>query len=330
MFAAHLARYNATVWGILPERLAAMLDATGRMATSIELSSADDYEAAIELAAQRQSARSRAGSIARIPIYGPIEPKGSIWTILFGGTAVDVVAAQLQVALDDPETKAILLDIDSPGGSVYGVPELARAIWAARGQKPILAVANAEAASAAYYLASQADEVSITPSGMAGSIGVLYLHTDLRGMAEKEGIQFRIFRSQERKADQNPYEALSDEAAADIQAKVDAYDAMFVGDVARGRGVAVERVRADFGQGRMLMAKEAVRAGLADREETIDEALKRLASGGVAMRQAPAASDEPEPVPIEVDIETRRERAVRLWEIRQIKEQKQGGALCPA
>lgn len=292
VFASHLARYNATAWAILPERLAAMLDATGRMVANLDLSSPDDYQAAIELAAARQSARLRAGSVARIPISGPIEPKASIWTLLFGGAAVDLIAAQFSEALADRDTSAILLDIDSPGGSVYGVPELARTIRAARGQKPILAVANAEAASAAYYLGSQADEFSITPSGQVGSIGAIYLHTDLTGMAEQQGVKFTIFRSQDRKADANPYEALSEAAAADIQAKVDAYDAMFVRDVARGRGVTVEKVRADFGAGRMMMAREAVRAGLVDREETVEEALRRLGSGAVAMRQAPAASDE--------------------------------------
>lgn len=329
MFASHLVRYNATAWAIIPERLSAMLDATGRMVANVDLASPDDYLAAAELAAARQGARSRSGSIARISISGHIEPKASLWTLLFGGAAVDLIAAQFQDALADRDTTAILLDIDSPGGSVYGVPELARTIRAARGQKPILAVANAEAASAAYYLGSQADEFSITPSGQVGSIGVIYLHTDLTGMAEKQGVKFTIFRSQDRKDDANPYEALTEEAAADIQAKVDAYDTMFVRDVARGRGVTVEKVRADFGAGRMFMAREAVKAGLVDREETIDEAMRRLAAGGVAIRQAPAATVDPQPSPIEVDAGTLSARAARLWEIRQTIEATKEASPCP-
>jgi signal peptide peptidase SppA len=329
LFASHLVRYNATAWAIIPERLSAMLDATGRMVANVDLASPDDYLAAAELAAARQASRGRSGSIARIPISGHIEPKASLWTLLFGGAAVDLIAAQIQDALADRDTSAILLDIDSPGGSVYGIPELARTIRAARGQKPILAVANAEAASAAYYLGSQADEFSITPSGQVGSIGVIYLHTDLTGMAEKQGVKFTIFRSQDRKADANPYEALSEEAAADIQAKVDAYDTMFVRDVARGRGVTVEKVRADFGAGRMFMAREAVKAGLVDREETIDEALRRLASGGVAIRQAPAAAADPRPSPIEVDAVTLSARAAALWEIRQTIEATKEASPCP-
>lgn len=301
-----LARYNCTSWAILPERLAAMLDAAGHVRAEV-------YEAAVEAATRRQ-ARQNTGSVARIPIYGAIEPKASIFTLLFGGSAVDLIQAQFDAALADPDTKAILLDIDSPGGSVYGIPELARSIRAARGQKPILSIANAEAASAAYYIGSQADEFSVTPSGQVGSIGVVYLHTDLTGMAEAEGVKFTIFRSQERKADVNPYEALSDEAAADIQSKVDAYDRMFVQDVARGRGVSVEKVRADYGQGRMLLAADALKAGMVDRVETVEQAAARLSRGGVAVRQAPAASEEKAPIELSDDVLARKWQLAE-WQI---------------
>jgi capsid assembly protease len=297
-----LARYNCTCWAILPERLAAMLDASGHIR-------ADAYDAAIEAATARQ-ARRNTGSIARIPIYGAIESKASFFTLLFGGSAVDLIRAQLTASLEDPNTSAILLDIDSPGGSVYGVPELARSIRAARGQKPILAMANAEAASAAYYLGSQADEFSVTPSGQVGSIGVIYLHTDLTGMAEAQGVKFTIFRSQERKADTNPYEALTEEAAADIQSKVDAYDRMFVQDVAKGRGVSVEKVRADYGQGRMMLAQDALKAGLVDRIETVDEAIARLSRGGVAARQT-----SPDAVVFEAPIELTADALARKWQL---------------
>lgn len=314
MFVQDLARYCGTVWGIRPERLAAMLEVTGALSAAAV---GEDFAAALELARGGPSRRAQASAVARIRIEGPIEQRASIWTLLFGGAALDMIEAEFDAALKDPDVKGILLEVDSPGGTVYGVPELARRIRAARGQKPIVAVANAEAASAAYYLASQADEVVVTPSGQVGSIGVLYLHTDLTGMAEKQGVAFRIFRSQERKADVNPYESLSDEAAADIQAKVDAYDGMFVQDVARGRGVTVEKVRADYGAGRMFLAKDALKAGLIDRVETLEESMKRLAGGGVAARAAAQASDElaVDVGPIEEDEATRTARSARLVEL---------------
>lgn len=313
MFVRDLARYNSTAWAIRPERLAAMLEVSGHL-SAVGIS--DDFNAALELARGASAKRGAAQAVAHIRIEGPIEQRASIWTLLFGGAALDMIAAEFEQALADPNVKGILLEIDSPGGTVYGVPELARQIRAARGQKPIIAVANAEAASAAYYLASQADEVVATPSGQVGSIGVIYLHTDLTGAAEQQGVKFQIFRSQDRKADVNPYETLSEAAAADIQAKVDAYDAMFVRDVARGRGVSVEKVRADFGAGRMFLAADALKAGLIDRIETIDAAAARLAGGGVVSRQAAQASEDldtstPDLVPHEVV--TARAAAIASW-----------------
>ena len=320
MFARDIARYNATAWAIRPERLAAMLEVTGQLSAS---ALGEDFAAALELARGGPGTRRQgAQSVARIRIEGPIEQKASIWTLLFGGAALDLIGAEFDAALKDPDVKGILLEVDSPGGTVYGVPELARTIRAARGTKPIVAVANAEAASAAYYLASQADEVVATPSGQVGSIGVIYLHTDLTGMAEKQGVSFRIFRSQERKADTNPYEPLSEEAAADIQSKVDAYDAMFVRDVARGRGVSVEKVRSDYGAGRMFLAADALKAGLIDRIETLEEAASRLAGGGVVTRQAAQASEEPEPAPEEVphEVVVARAKAIAGWVTKAKKE----------
>lgn len=296
----------------------AMLDVAGRIRSSVAI---EDYQAATELARAGATQRPKAGGVAVIPVIGSIEQRASMWTWLFGGSSVEQISADLKAALADPNVSGILLEFDSPGGTVAGVPELAKQIRSARGQKPILAHANAEAASAAYYLASQADEVSVTPSGQVGSIGVVYLHTDMTGMADQQGVKFQIFRSQDRKADVNPYEPLSAAAAEDIQAKVDAYDAMFVRDVARGRGVSVDRVRSDYGSGRMFMAADALAAGMVDRVETFDEALARLSGGKVVSRQAAQASEEleappEEPVPDEV-IQARLER---LAEIAFIKE----------
>ncbi len=305
----------------MPERLAAMLDMAGRV--SIDTTLTDGPPLA---ALRRPSQSARGGAIARIEVYGVIEQRSDFWSDMFGGVGLDRVRAEFHAALVDPDVKGILLDIDSPGGVVAGTPELAREIRAARGQKPILAVANTVAASAAYYLGAQADEFSVTPSGQVGSIGVVYLHTDLTGMAEKQGVSFRLFRSQPRKADANPYESLSEEAAADIQSKVDSYDAMFVADVAAGRGVSEDRVRSGYGQGRMFLATEALAAGLVDRVETIGAGMARLASGGVGIRTAPSpvraqiqgstgrmdAADSTHPD--EPDAETK-SRGERLWEI---------------
>lgn len=284
----HLSNYSDSVWAIRPERLESLLAMSRGVHSTLTLN--DELVASIEAA--RGGARPRGGDIARIRIEGVIEPKTTLWSLLFGGAGLDMIAAEFDAALKDPDIKGILLDIDSPGGVVSGVPEMAKTIRAARGQKPILAVANAQMASAAYYLASQADSISSTPSGDVGSIGVVYMHTDARGFAEQMGVSHRIFRSQERKADVNPWEELSEAAAADIQSKVDAYDEMFVADVAKGRGVSQSTVRANYGSGRMFLAEDAKAAGLIDQVETIDEAAARLSSGRVAIRPAAERAEE--------------------------------------
>lgn len=326
----YLANYSDSVWAIRPERLESLL-AMARTNASFSLS--DESVAALMAAKPK---RARGGDIARISIEGVIEPKTTFWSLLFGGTGLDMVAAEFDAALKDPDVKGILLDIDSPGGVVSGVPEMAKTIRAARGQKPILAVANSMAASAAYYLAAQADSISVTPSGDVGSIGVVYMHTDARGFAEQMGVSHRIFRSQERKADVNPWEELSEAAAADIQSKVDAYDAMFVADVAKGRGVSRETVRKNYGAGLMFLAKDALAAGLVDQVETVDEAAARLARGAVAVRQSAERATElvEAIVPTAEQLaeqesraaeERRRANQIALWQIQnQIREAADG------
>lgn len=301
----HLGVHGDSAWAIRPERLASLLAVARDVRSTLTLN--DELVARIEAA--RGGARGgNSGAIARIRIEGVIEPKTTLWSLLFGGTGLDMLAAEFNAALNDPSIKGILLDVDSPGGVVSGVPEAARMIRAARGQKPILAVANAQCASAAYYLASQADQISSTPSGEVGSIGVVYMHIDARGFAEQMGVEYRIFRSQERKADINPYEELSEEAAADIQSKVAAYDAMFVSDVAKGRGVPEDTVRANYGAGRMFLAADAKAAGLVDQVETVEEAAARLSSGAVAIRQATSRAEEAAEQVVEAIVPTPEER----------------------
>lgn len=306
----HFARYAPGVWAMDPDRLAALLEFARTAARWPDPGA--DFAARIEAATSARATR-RGGAVARIPITGPIEPKATLWSLFFGGTGLDLLQAEFDAAMADAEVKAIVFDVDSPGGSVYGVPEMARHIRAARGTKPLVAVANAEAASAAYYLASQADEVWVTPSGQVGSIGVVYVHTDMTGLAEKQGVSFRIFRSEERKADVNPFEPLSDEAAADIQTKVGSYHQMFVRDVARGRGVSTDTVRSNYGQGRMLLAADAQKAGLVDQVGTIEEAVARAASGRVVARQAAEAAEDRRPVEQQPAVDP--VRLARLWDM---------------
>lgn len=230
------------------------------------------------------------GSVAVIPVTGVIAPRLSIVEEICGGTTTTRLSAQLKAARADDEIQSILFDIDSPGGSVFGLPEFAQELFDARGPKPIVAMVRHQAASAAYWLASQADEVVISPSGLVGSIGVLVEHWDESQANAREGYTPTLVTSSPYKAEGNPFEPLGDEARGSLQQLVNAYDRMFVEAVARGRGVSPETVRSDFGQGRMLLAKAAKTAGLVDRIDPLDVTIKRLQSGAgrAALRRVAA------------------------------------------
>jgi signal peptide peptidase SppA len=246
----------------------------------------------------------RAGSVAIIPVYGVIEQHSDWFMEMFGGVSVDGLRESLRAALADPDVMAVVLDVDSPGGTVAGVTELAAEIRAARGgAKPIVVNANALAASAAYWLASQADEVVATPSAQVGSIGVYAVHEDISRMLDEAGVTVTLVSAGPHKTEGNMFEPLSDEARADIQERVDATYTTFLADVAAGRRVAVSQVEMDFGGGRVFGAKKALAAGMIDRIETLGETIQRLGrpAGRRRATGAAAAAADPEHRAEEVD-----------------------------
>jgi signal peptide peptidase SppA len=275
-----------TPWAILPEKLAAIeafltLRAAGGQVSAEEIGAATN--------GRKTSTMQRVGATALIPIYGTIHQHAGLISEYSGGTATDTVTARLREALQDPAVGSIVMDIDSPGGSVAGVDELATELFRARGQKPILAVANSLMASAAYWIGSQADEVWITPGGEAGSIGVYAAHQDVSGALEKGGYKVSLVSAGKYKTEGNEFEALTDEGRAALQGRVEAYYQMFVAAVSRGRGKAESTVRNGFGEGRVLGATASVDAHLADRVGTLDEAVAR--ANKMAARQARAQAD---------------------------------------
>jgi signal peptide peptidase SppA len=286
--------YSA-VWAIQPEKL-------DQIVAFLEFASAGGKYSAEEVAERigiraeaKPQPNPQATSIAVIPIRGIISHRVSMMDSISGGggTSVEQVTKSLRTALADETVKAILFDVDSPGGSVYGVDELAAEIMKSRGRKPMVAQVNALAASAAYYLASAADEIAMTPSGEAGSIGVLLRHLDQSKAAEMEGVKVTYIQAGEFKTEANPFEPLSDEAKAYLQKRVDEYYSMFVKSVAKGRNLPVATVRNDFGKGRTMGAEDALRVGMVDRIATYDETLSRLAGRrGATVTQVGARAEE--------------------------------------
>jgi HK97 family phage major capsid protein len=258
--------------------------------------------AEITAAAPKRSAVSPTdgGSIAVLPLWGIIAPHQVNDLSSGPTTALDSWGALFDELVNDPKVGTIVLDVDSPGGSVDLVPETAAKIRAANARKEIVAVANTRIGSAAYWLASQAGQLVVSPSGAVGSIGVYAAHEDVSEQLAAEGVNVTLISAGAHKVDGNPFEPLSDDARATIQANVDAYYGMFVGDVAKGRGVEPSVVEKKFGQGRMVLAGDAVKAGMADRVATLEDTLARLLKGQPATKRARADDLEPELAALEV------------------------------
>lgn len=294
---------NPTIAEILAElrRTPLAMDASYVMHFTRTLTAALEADETVEnlsaamadvLAAGRDRRAVSAGdTIAVVPVMGPISHRESAFTRYFGWATTEGIAAAVGAAVADPAIKAVMIDIASPGGSVHGCRECFDAILSMRGAKPIVAVANAYAASAAYYIASAADAIVVTPSGQVGSIGVWTAHVDYSQAYKAAGIDINLISAGKYKVEGNPYEPLSDEARNAIQAEVDQYYTDFLKAVSKGRGVSVTAARANFGEGRMRMADEAVAAGMADRVMPFGEAAAALGAGRLRLPSRNAAGE---------------------------------------
>ncbi len=209
---------------------------------------------------------------AIIPLIGTLVNRGAWIGAQSGLVAYEALEAQVREAMADGEVERIVLDIDSPGGMVDGVQALAKVLRRARAEKPLTAVVNDMAASAAYWLAAQADEIVISPTSMLGSIGVIYIHTDMSRALDASGLTVSIITAGERKADGNPYEPLPDSVRADIQAELDSIWEQFIAAVHEGRPQLSPQALCAM-QARTYLGEEAIRVGLADRIGTLAEVL---------------------------------------------------------
>lgn len=261
------------VWAMLPDRIKPHL---------ARVESALRGECKIRVGALSHNGRhgpsDGPGGVAVLPLTGFIEMQPSLATMFGFGTSTEEFTSQFLAALNDDSISHIVIAVDSPGGEVYGLPELSDLIFKSRGQKPITAVASPLAASAAYYIASAADRVFVTPSGDVGSIGTVAIHTDMTEAATMQGIKFTIIRSSDHKFEGSPIEPLSDESREYFQSEVDRLSTEFVSHVARNRGVSKSDVLKDFGQGRTLDSKAAKKVGMVDGIATLRDVLAGISA----------------------------------------------------
>ncbi len=213
------------------------------------------------------AATGAAGKVAVIPVSGPLARNTQYsWWGDVAATGYDDIAAAIAMAQDDPAVTAIMLDIDSPGGAVAGVEELARMIAAMRnGQgKPMAAFTNSLMASAAYWVGSATGRVYATPSAEVGSIGVIMALQDLRGAAQKAGVAVNIITAGSMKGAGNPFAELSDDARAHFQSLADGIHAIFKSSVAAAMPVNADMPQ-EWADGRTFLGADAAGAGLVTR-----------------------------------------------------------------
>ena len=210
---------------------------------------------------------------AIIPIYGPITARSDLFTFFLGGTPLSDLAKDFQAALDNDQVKAILFDVDSPGGVALGPMEMAQAIFNARGKKPIWSYVGRNCSSAAYWLASATEKIIANPSALLGSIGVV---TTIPVQEEPDSEGYKNIEVVSSNASRKRPDPRTAEGMAEIKRELDDLESQFIESVARFRSTTVDAVKNDFGQGGVLIGANAVSSGMADEIGSYEETLAKL------------------------------------------------------
>lgn len=310
------------LWAIHPEKLDEINALIERLIVGHKLSDFPEFVAPMVEVMQATGSR----KIVVIPMIGSLMKRANLFTRVSGGTSYEIVRGQLDAAMKDGNVASVVLKMDSPGGTVDGVFELANAIHEYRGTKPIIAHSDGMVASAAQLIASAADELVVGEATMAGSIGVVGVHYDLSKKDEKEGIKRTYIYSGKFKATGNDAEPLSREGKEYLQARSDYFYQLFTEKVAKFRNVTVDKVLADMADGRVFIGQQAVDVGLADRVGTVESVIDSLKGRVLKMDekelkvlQAKAEAQEKELAEMKA---REQETAAALAELKQAREER--------
>ena len=284
-----LAQIYDKPWAITSEALQTILDV---------LSQPQDLEAVAAklgrpLDNNGNSATVRDG-VAILNVEGPLFRYANLFTDLSGATSVEGLAQDFQSALDAPNVKQILLNINSPGGQVDGIQELGDMIRAGTQTKPVTAYIEGTGASAAYWLAAAAQHVAAAESALIGSVGVVAAVTDNREAQQRQGV-----RRYEIVSSQSPYkrpDVATEEGRAQILEVVDGLADIFIGRLAAFRGVTADHVAANFGKGKTVLARQAIAAGMADEITGFEPLAARLAADRSPRAYSFSAHQEVQPM----------------------------------
>lgn len=236
----------------------------------------------IEISAMESNGSKSSGMLGVVPLMGTLTPDGG-WR----GTSLNDFARTIRMLDANTAVSSILIHVTSPGGTVTGTPEAADAVRAVRkaGNTRIVAIADGMMASAATWIGTAAEKVFITPSGDAGSIGVISMYADWSKAYEEAGIKVDVMRTPALKARFTGVEPMTDEMRQTMQIGLDKAYESFKRAMADNRGIRVDSVESTFGGGEMLDSREAKDAGLVDGIATFDETLAWMTAK--TTRQAP-------------------------------------------
>lgn len=218
--------------------------------------------------------------VAIISIIGELVNRGAYIGASSGLVSYEGIRHQLRSAAADPQSRAIILDLESPGGEAVGAFEVAAAVREAAAIKPVVAVVDGLAASGGYAIASGATRIVTIPTGQVGSVGVLWVHYDFSAALDAEGVVPTILFAGAHKVDGHPFAPLPDDVRAARQASIDGFYQQFLACVAKGRGGRLTADAARRTEAKIFTGAEAVRVGLADAVGTIEDVLADLAPGG--------------------------------------------------
>jgi signal peptide peptidase SppA len=281
-----------SVWHIEPNLLNSMVEVLELRQNGFEFTEAEVAERIAAAAGGKpldqnygESGPMLFDNVAVIPIQGVMAARMNMFMRISGGTSTQQVGAWVKELKANSAVDTVILDVDSGGGEAKGNEELVMILDDLKQSKRVVSVVTGMAASAAYYVASAAETIVMTPSSEVGSIGTYRIHTDTTGAQEKNGKKFTIIRAGENKILGNDLEPLTEKAMAVAQEHIDGHYQMFVAAVAKNRGVTPDHVLKNFGQGKLYLAKSAIELGMADEQGTLDDTVakyRRQSSNGTA------------------------------------------------
>lgn len=292
-YLAHLAdRVFGRPLLITPQKIEVILEVLGgRIGLSDEVfSPSPDANRFAGRESNRGPYRVTNNGVAVVPIIGSLVNRGAYIGASSGLTSYEGITEQLKKAAADSEVRAILLDMNTPGGEAAGTFEVSNLIQEIRKTKPVIAWVADMACSAGYAIASAASQIYTTQTGILGSIGVVWVHYDRSVQMEKDGIKPTILHAGAKKADGNPFQPLSKATRDSFQAEIDKLHELFIATVIKGRPGLTDAVIRKTEAG-VFMGKDAVEVGLADGVSTFDRVLEVVTQHVTKLPAAPAGYD---------------------------------------